>query len=99
MLGLVTHLSPDIIQGRVLVVRADKKTPLRSNSLHECRCKVEVRERVNNVNPLSMFEGAAFLSYRVTAPLKRHLLIRPHPGVIRHCNTRGFKINEVERVR
>src|SRR2546429_6684090 len=98
MIGVVTHLSPDIIQDRVLVVRPDKKTPLRSNSLHECRCKVEVRERVNDVNPLSMFEGPAFLAYRATAPLKRDLLIGPHPGVIRHCNTRGFKINEVKRV-
>ena len=69
--------------------------PIRSISASR---KVEVRKRVNDVDPLSMLKIAALLSYRVATPLKCHLLVWPHTGVIRHRDTRRFKIDEVQRI-
>ena len=94
---ITRHLTANVTQGCLFEVAPHENCASFTYRVAQRACKTKTRKRIVNVYPLGVLQlFVTRFQNCVTTKLKRNLLVGLHALVIRHCQSRSFKVNKMQ---
>ena len=97
--AITRHLTTNVAQGCLFEVAPHENRATFAYCIAQGACETKTRKRIVDVYPFGVLQlFVARLQNRVTTKLKRNLLVWLHAFVIRHGQSRSFKVNKMQRI-
>ena len=97
--AITRHLTTNVAQGRLFERAPNEDRALFTYGVAQRVRKMKTRKRIVDVYPFGVLQLFVTRPQNcVTAKLKCNLLVGLHAFVIRHCQSRSFKVNKMQRI-